>query len=115
MSYIVNLSEVKSAHRTDAEYFQPKYGKLIEKIKKKANIAQLGNIASVKRGSLIPPRFYEETEDTPYIRGKDFSSGRLGKTSLVYISNEFRSKRETRVKIVFHSMIGKLQFEKEAS
>jgi restriction endonuclease S subunit len=34
LSYIVNLSEVKSAHRADAEYFQPKYEKLIERIKK---------------------------------------------------------------------------------
>lgn len=34
LSYIVNLSEVKSAHRADAEYFQPKYDKLIEKLKK---------------------------------------------------------------------------------
>ncbi|BCX15113.1 MAG: hypothetical protein KatS3mg097_005 [Candidatus Parcubacteria bacterium] len=32
--YIVNLSQIKSVHRTDAEYFQPKYEKLIEKIKK---------------------------------------------------------------------------------
>ena len=32
--YIVNLSEIKSAHRADAEYFQPKYEKLIEKLKK---------------------------------------------------------------------------------
>jgi len=34
LSYIVNLSEVKSAHRADAEYFQPKYDKLVEKLKK---------------------------------------------------------------------------------
>ncbi len=163
LSYIVNLSDIKSAHRADAEYFQPKYEKLLEQAKKKAKIAQLGNIASVKRGSLIDPRFYEETEGTPYIRGKDFSSGRMEKTSLVYISNDFKSKRETRVKtgdivfasigsvgttalvteefdnsfisnntgkisirdknellpeylaVVFHSIIGKLQFEKEAS
>jgi len=33
LSYKVNLSDVKSAHRADAEYFQPKYGKLISKIK----------------------------------------------------------------------------------
>ncbi len=33
LSYIVNLSDVKSAHRTDAEFFQPKYDKLISKIK----------------------------------------------------------------------------------
>jgi restriction endonuclease S subunit len=34
LSYIVNLSEIKSAHRADAEYFQPKYEKLVKKIKK---------------------------------------------------------------------------------
>ena len=33
LSYIVKLSDVKSAHRADADYFQPKYGKLISKIK----------------------------------------------------------------------------------
>jgi restriction endonuclease S subunit len=161
--YIVNLSEIKSAHRADAEYFQPKYEKLVEKIKKKVKISQLGNIASVKRGSLIPPRFYEDMEGIPYIRGKDFSSGRLEKANLVYISSDFRPKRETRVKtgdivfasigsvgstvlvtdefnnsfisnntgkisirdkgnllpeylaVVLHSMVGKLQFEKEKS
>ena len=34
LSYIVNFSEIKSAHRADAEYFQPKYEKLVERIKK---------------------------------------------------------------------------------
>src|SRR3989338_554797 len=34
LSCTVNLSEVKSAHRADAEYFQPKYKKIIKKIKK---------------------------------------------------------------------------------
>jgi len=34
LSYIVNLSEIKSARRADAEYFQPKYDRLIAKIKK---------------------------------------------------------------------------------
>ncbi len=32
--YIVNLSQIKSAHRADAEYFQPKYEKLIKRIRK---------------------------------------------------------------------------------
>ena len=33
LSYIVNLYDIKSSHRADAEYFQSKYGKLISKIK----------------------------------------------------------------------------------
>ena len=31
---MVNLSEVKKADRFDAEYFQPKYEKIVEAIKK---------------------------------------------------------------------------------
>lgn len=33
LSFIVNLSETRSAHRADAEYFQPKYDELISKFK----------------------------------------------------------------------------------
>ena len=161
--YVVNLSEIKSAHRADAEYFQPKYEKLIKCMKKNVEIQELKTITTTKRGSLIDPRFYNETEGTPYIRGKDFSSGRLEKSGLVYISRDFRSKNETRVNsgdlvfaligtmgtsalvtkefdhsfisnnvgkisiknkkeilpeylsIVLNSIVGKLQFEKEAS
>lgn len=32
LSYIVNLSNVKSIHRVDAEYFQPKYEKLVKSL-----------------------------------------------------------------------------------
>lgn len=163
LSYIVNLSEVKFAHRADAEYFQPKYEKLINTITNKTKIHILKEVATVKRGSLIDPQFYDEIKGTPYIRGKDFSSGRLEKTDLVYIKQDFKPNRETRVKtgdivfaligsvgttalvteefnnsfisnntgkisindkesllpeyliVVFHSIVGKLQFEKEAS
>ena len=33
LSYTVNLSDIKSAHRADAEYFQPKYKRLISNLK----------------------------------------------------------------------------------
>lgn len=62
LSYIVNLSAVKSAHRTDAEYFQPKYGKLIEKIKRqKIEMKTLGEITT----------FLNHTQQPPYIEGGD--------------------------------------------
>ena len=97
LSYIVNLSEIKSAHRADAEYFQPKYEKLIKRMKEKVEMQELKTIATTRRGSLIDPRFYDDTEGTPYIRGKDFSSGRLEKSGLVYISRDFRPKNEIKV------------------
>ena len=49
LSYIVNLSDVKSAHRVDADYFQPKYERIIKKIEKQ-NIRQLGELVSMKKG-----------------------------------------------------------------
>ena len=97
LSYIVNLSEIKFSHRADAEYFQPKYEKLIKRMKEKVEMQELKTIATTRRGSLIDPRFYDDTEGTPYIRGKDFSSGRLEKSGLVYISRDFRPKNEIKV------------------
>ncbi len=35
LSFIVNLSDVKAANRIDADYFQPKYQELLEKIQQK--------------------------------------------------------------------------------
>jgi len=34
LAYTVNLSDIKSAHRADADYFQPKYENLIKSLKK---------------------------------------------------------------------------------
>ena len=53
LSYIVNLSEVKKSHRTDAEYFQPKYDKLISKMKKQ-NAKLLSKLAKRTRTKIKP-------------------------------------------------------------
>ncbi|MBI2610080.1 restriction endonuclease subunit S [Candidatus Giovannonibacteria bacterium] len=103
---VVNFSEIKSANRMDAEYFQPKYEQMLNQIRKKSDVKKLSEIASVKRGSLINPRFYDDENGTPYIRGGDFSSGRLERSKLVYIKN-FQPKNETRIKtgdIIFASI-----------
>ena len=118
LSYVMNSSDVKSAGRIDANYFQPKYNKLISKIKQKSKICQLQEIAVVKRGSLIDPKFYNEAKGTPYIRGKDFSTGYLAESNLVYIRKEFLAKNETKVKagdLVFTSIgsVGALALVKE--
>jgi len=162
-TYTANLSDVFTAHRIDAEYFQPAYEEILKCMKRNVKIRELKEIATTKRGFLIDPRFYNETEGTPYIRGKDFSSGNLEKSDLVYISRDFQPKNETRVNtgdlvfaligtvgtsalvteefdnsfisnnvgkisiknkkeivpeylaIILNSIVGKLQFEKEAS
>lgn len=62
LSYTVNLSDIKSAHRADAEYFQPKYEKLINLLGR--NAKPLGKIAkrTAKRVDIAPDVQYEYIE-----------------------------------------------------
>jgi restriction endonuclease S subunit len=63
LAYIVNLSEVKSAHRSDAEYFQPKYDELIKRIAKNEHekLIKLANRVKTKIEP-IPDRLYKYIE-----------------------------------------------------
>ena len=72
--------------------------KLISKINIKSKVYELNEVTTIRRGSLIDPKFYDYNNGIPYIRGKDFSSGWLEKASLVYISKDFKARNETRVK-----------------
>jgi len=68
LSYIVNLSEIKSAHRADAEYFQPKYEKLVEKIKKYGLAPLLDLVQNV------PARFNPKSQPTKLFRYVELSN-----------------------------------------
>lgn len=62
LSYVVNLSNIKSVHRADAEYFQPKYEKLIGFLgKDKQSLNMLAKRKS-KRIKLIPENPYRYIE-----------------------------------------------------
>ena len=54
LSYVKNFSDVNSANRCDAEYFQPKYDEIIEKIKLYPNgWDTIGNLFDQNRDSFI--------------------------------------------------------------
>jgi restriction endonuclease S subunit len=54
LSYSVNLSNIKSAHRADAEYFQPKYDRLIKYLKSKFSLEQLNYLANKQERKIKP-------------------------------------------------------------
>jgi len=94
LSYIINLSGVKSAHRADAEYFQPKYEKLISKIKKQGakllDLLSLNEIFSIRRGDFINPDYYVERAKRGYIRIKELpSKGDINLDAITYIDDNF--------------------------
>lgn len=88
-----------STGRLDAEYYQPKYEILENKIRSyEGGVMLLSEIAYTKRGSLISEDFYDYEIGTPYIRGADISSGILENSKMVYINPRFKHTTETKVK-----------------
>lgn len=50
LGFVANLSDIKENNRCDAEYFQPKYRKILEHIKKNCGGVALGDLVTIKKG-----------------------------------------------------------------
>lgn len=72
LSFTVSLKNIISAHRIDADYFQPKYERLIESLQKN-NPKQLGEIVSMKKGFEPGSEAYQE-EGKSFLRVSSFST-----------------------------------------
>jgi len=112
LSYIVNLSEIKSAHRADAEYFQPKYEKIISKIKCK--IEKLANLllpkGGIRKGIEIGSEQYQE-EGKLFIRVSNLSKHGLVERDQKYLSEELYQK----LKKDFEPKVGEILLTKDAT
>ncbi len=109
LSYIVNLSEIKSTHRADAEYFQPKYDKLISKIKNQ-NAKMLGDLTSMKKGIEPGGDVYQDGGKL-FIRVSSVSKQGLIDKDQKYLSNELYQN----LKNNFEPEIGEILLTKDAT
>ena len=96
LSCVVNFSEAKSVRRIDAEYFQPKYEKIISKIKKQ-KAKMLGDLVSLKKG-IEPGADEYQNEGKLFIRVSNLSKQGLVDKDQKYLSdtlyNEIRKNYE---------------------
>ena len=109
LSYIVNLSEAKSAYRADAEYFQPKYEKLMSKIKSQ-NAKFLGNIVSMKKGTEPGSGAYQE-KGKLFIRVSSLSKYGIENKGQKYLSDELYQK----LKQNYEPRLGEILLTKDAT
>jgi len=109
LSYIINSSKVESANRTDAEYFQPKYKKLISRIKNK-NARLLGELVSMKKGIEPGSGEYQE-EGKLFIRVSSLSKYGIEEKDQKYLSEELYQK----LKDNFEPKVGELLLTKDAT
>lgn len=85
--YIVNLSDIKSAHRADAEFFQPKYEKIFEFIKSPTK--NLAEITKFLNHAKQPP--YVDDGEVPIITQKHLGTVFLNPESMDDPDNKFTS------------------------
>jgi restriction endonuclease S subunit len=96
---IVNLSDIIENKRMDAEFYQSKFKKMIDKVRGKVKIQKLDELADFRRGIFVPVDFYtEEKTKRPYIRIKELS-GKVGvdETKVIYIKDSYKEDKTNEV------------------
>lgn len=109
LSSIVNLSEIESIHRIDAEYFQPKY-EIIENKIKKYNASKLGDLVSIKKGIEVGAEEYQE-EGKVFIRVSSMTKFGIVESDQKCLSDELYEK----LKDDFEPKKGEILLTKDAT
>ena len=96
LSYTANLSEAFNVHRIDAEYFQPAYHKLIERLKSNLNTKPLKVfLFDFQKGIEVGSENYQE-EGKPFIRVSNLSIHGFVERDQKYIDEElYQTLRDT--------------------
>jgi type I restriction enzyme S subunit len=100
-----------STGRLDAEYYQPKYDQIVEKIKTKP-YDKLLNIVKIKK-SIEPGSKYYSEEGLPFMRVADFSKNGLTEPQK-HLSPEFVSENSEKIKKLKPKK-GSILFSKDGS
>jgi len=109
LSFTINLSDIKSVRRADAEYFQLKYENLISKIKNK-NAKLLGELVSIKKGIEPGSEEYQE-EGKLFIRVSSLSKFGIEEKGQKYLSEELYQK----LKEEFEPKVSEILLTKDAT
>lgn len=109
LSCVVNFSEVQNANRIDAEYFQTKYERLIEKVKFR-NAKLLGELVSVRKGLEPGSEAYQE-EGKLFIRVSSLSKFGIDNVDQKYLSDKLYEKLQKD----FQPQIGEILLTKDAT
>lgn len=108
-TFVVNLSNVNNAKRVDAEFFQPKYEKLVEQIRKN-NARILGSLVSIKKGFEPGSEAYQE-EGKLFIRVSSVSKFGIENKDQKYLNEDLYQK----LKIDYEPKVGEILLTKDAT
>lgn len=109
LSFVVNLSDVKNAKRVDADYFQPKYQKLIGQTQKN-NAKMLGDLVIMKKGFEPGSEAYQE-EGKLFIRVSSISKFGIEDKDQKYLGEDLYQKLKTD----YEPKVGEILLTKDAT
>lgn len=109
LSFVVNLSDVEEANRVDAEYFQPKYEKLVARLKAQ-NAKLLGDLVSMKKGFEPGSEAYQE-EGKLFIRVSSLSKFGVDNKDQKYLRDDLYGKLQKD----FQPKLGEILLTKDAT
>ena len=109
LSFIVNYSDTEKVGRVDADYFQPKYQIISEKIKSR-NAKLLGKLVTLKKGFEPGSEKYQE-EGKLFIRVSSLSKNGIENKDQKYLSDELYQK----LKPDYEPEVGEILLTKDAT
>ena len=109
LAYVVNLSDVKTARRADSDYFQPKYQRILSKIRTH-NKQLLGDLVSMKKGVEPGSDAYQD-EGKLFIRVSSITKHGIIDKDQKYLSDElYKTLRKS-----YEPKIGDILLTKDAT
>lgn len=108
-SNIVNFADIQDVRRIDAEYFQTKYERLVEKVKL-GNAKSLGELVSIKKGFEPGSEAYQE-KGKLFIRVSSLSKFGVNSSDQKYLSHDLYEK----LKKDFQPQTGEILLTKDAT
>ena len=109
LSFVVNFSDVKKANRMDADYFQPKYEKLISRLKTR-NAKLLDDLVSMKKGFEPGGEAYQD-EGKSFIRVSSLSKFGIEEKDQKYLSQKLYQELQND----YQPKVGEILLTKDAT
>ncbi|MEW6606359.1 MAG: restriction endonuclease subunit S [bacterium] len=108
--YTTNLNDTKQAHRIDAEYYQPKYERVIEKVKKKVATKSLGELVEIRKGVEPGSEVYQNS-GIPFVRVSNLTKYEINDNNQQYLSEELYN----RFSLLYQPKVGEVLLSKDAT
>jgi len=95
LSFVKNFSDAHSADRIDADYFQPMYDELLEKVREYWNgCERLGDLVSMKKCIEPGSEAYQEN-GIPFLRVSNLSKFGINRANMQYLSESLYEQLKT--------------------